>query len=63
MQVRTVDGLAYNSVAIGGEPEAVGREMKCATVPPPKPGRCRKDLDHDVDGGRTASRLALGWRR
>jgi hypothetical protein len=59
MEVRILDGLAYNSVAIGGEPEAVGREMKCATVPPSKPGRCCEDLDHD--GGRMASRL--GWCR
>jgi hypothetical protein len=45
-------------VAIGGEPEAVGREMKCSTVPLATDDRsqadCGKDfvLDHEaVDGG------------
>jgi hypothetical protein len=52
-------GLRTTRLAIGVESEAVGREMECATVAPPKPGRCCKDLDHD--GGRTAS--CLGWRR
>jgi hypothetical protein len=54
VEVRILDGLAYYSVAIGGGSEAVGREMKCATVGLPKllVARCCKDLDHD--GGRTA---------
>jgi hypothetical protein len=46
MEVRILDVLAYYSLAIGGEPEAVGRQM-CDGGPLQKPGLCCLDLEQD----------------